>query len=1056
MRIRLCAFLLIWVGWMSGTPGRGQAVTTTVLASLPTGSVSVGTVVTLSAAIHDASGAVLSGEVTFLDGTKVVGTVPVVRGAAANYVPGTATLKKIFGAGGHTIRAVYAGTASEQTSTSSTGTLTVAAGAATPSAGLVYGTTRPFGQLTRLESVLLVDINNDGLLDLVAPQFGFSNVAIALGDPVSHGIFQPPTFISVPSPSIYYCAAGDLNGDGLPDLVTSGADGDSAYVILQDPAHPGSFLSPKYVGSSVAKPLIMDMNHDGIPDIVLYQAAGTFAAPGVTILLGDPQNPGSFLPATTTMISGSDIRSAASADMNGDGLPDIVIGNYTAQTVSVLLNDPAHPGSLLAKVDYPAGGSIFDLAIGDMNGDGLPDVVMGSVFAGVTVMLNNSASPGQLVAPHNYPVSATPAGGRSLGIAVGDIDGDGILDVVSGNYGPVFDVLPGRGDGSLLAATAYPTGPTPDTFEATAMAVGDIDGDGLTDVAVGQFYQNSAQIFLHQTDTPSLLITATDVSLSGTVVKQGASLTITIKVSSFSGTPPGSVTLYDSGGSGTYTPIATLPLDTTGTAVYTTNKLTLGFHDFQAVYSGSPAYAPSNSLIEQVVVIATPTTTLGLTGTPNPATLGQNVTFTATVSVTGNGAAPTGVVAFLDSGGSALVVVPLNAAEVAVFQTSSLIVGTHTIQASYSGDSNYASQSVTINEVIRYPAATLSLISSKNPAVAGQGVQFTATASATGPTPTGTVTFLDGGSQMGQVAVTANGTALFSTNSLTVGTHSIQAVYSGDANYNSQTAAVSEIILPAPTLTMLSASPNPAFLGVAVTLKAVVTGVGIPSGIVTFDDGALSIGTGSLDATGTAVLTVTTLQLGTHSLTAVFAGNSSGNTSVSSVVMEVIIPNPRDFVLTSDSPLTLRTEHHGAATVTVTPVGGLSDTVSIRCGAMPIYATCAVVPGEASIGNATAQSVSVKIETDQVVGYASLERRWGVVLACVFPCFLIGLSSGYRGRLRGLMLVLLLAGVAGGLIGCSGKYPLATPPGTYSIVISGHGQTTGLERTATLTLVVTP
>jgi hypothetical protein len=99
MRIRQCAFLLIWVGWMSGTPGRGQAVTTTVLASLPTGSVSVGTVVTLSAAIHDASGAVLSGEVTFLDGTKVVGTVPVVRGAAANYVPGTATLKKIFGAG---------------------------------------------------------------------------------------------------------------------------------------------------------------------------------------------------------------------------------------------------------------------------------------------------------------------------------------------------------------------------------------------------------------------------------------------------------------------------------------------------------------------------------------------------------------------------------------------------------------------------------------------------------------------------------------------------------------------------------------------------------------------------------------------------------------------------------------------------------------------------------------------------------------------------------------------------------------------------------------------
>jgi hypothetical protein len=568
---------------------------------------------------------------------------------------------------------------------------------------------------------------------------------------------------------------------------------------------------------------------------------------------------------------------------------------------------------------------------------------------------------------------------------------------------------------------------------------------------VGQFYQNSAQIFLHQTVAPSLLITATDMSLSGTVVRQGGSLTITIKVSSFSGTPPGSVTLYDSGGSGSYSAIATLPLDSSGNAVYTTSNLTLGFHSFQVFYPGNTTYAPSNSLIETVVVIATPTAALTLTGTPNPATVGQNVTFTATVSVTGNGSAPTGVVAFLDSGGSALAVVPLSAGGVAVFQTNSLIVGTHTIQASYGGDSNYASQSVTINEVIRYAPAVVMLSSSLNPAVAGQNIQFTATVSATGPVPTGTVVFLDGGRQIGQIAVSANGTAGLSTSSLAVGTHAIQAVYSGDSNYDSQSASLSQIVLAAPTLTALTVSPNPAYPGVAVTLKAVVTGVGIPSGIVTFDDGALPIGTGTLDATGTAVLTVTTLQLGTHPLTAIFAGSSSANASVSPVVSEMIIPNPRDFVLTSDSPLTLRTEHHGAATVTVTPVGGLSDMVSINCGAMPIYATCAVVPGQVSVGNGTAQSVSVQIETDQVAGYASLERRLGVVVACLFPCFLL-----YRGRLRGLMLVLLLGVAAGGVIGCSGKYPLATPPGTYSIVISGHGQTTGLDRTTTLRLVVTP
>jgi hypothetical protein len=217
--------------------------------------------------------------------------------------------------------------------------------------------------------------------------------------------------------------------------------------------------------------------------------------------------------------------------MNGDGLQDVVIGNYNAQTVSVLLNDPAHPGSLLPKSDYPSG-TMFDLCIGDMNGDGKPDVVLASFSSGVTILLGSPTNPGQLLPPHSYPVTATPSRGGSLGIATGDIDGDGILDVVSGTSGSSFDVLLGNGDGTLKVATAYALGPTPDTFEALSMAVGDVDCDGLTDVVVGQFYQNSAQIFLHQPSIIPLAVTATDMSLGATVVRIGDPLTITIKVSS--------------------------------------------------------------------------------------------------------------------------------------------------------------------------------------------------------------------------------------------------------------------------------------------------------------------------------------------------------------------------------------------------------------------------------------------------------------------------------------------------------------------------------------------
>jgi hypothetical protein len=694
---------------------------------------------------------------------------------------------------------------------------------------------------------------------------------------------------------------------------------------------------------------------------------------------------------------------------------------------------------------------MFDLCIGDMNGDGNPDVVLGGLFSGVTVLLGSPANSGQLLPRQNYPVTATPAGGRSLGIAVGDIDGDGIPDVVSGNYGSSFDLLLGNGDGTLKPATAYATGPTPNTFEATSMAVGDVDGDGLTDVVVGQFYQNSAQIFLHQPSVIPLAITATDMSLSATVVRVGDPLTITIKVSSFSGPPPGSITLYDSGGSATNSPIATLALDSTGTATYTTSALQPVFHDFLALFPGDSVYAPSTSLIENVVVNNVPTVTLKLSGAPNPGTLGQNVAFTATVAATGP--MPTGSVTFLDSG-TVIGFVPLTAGGVAVFNTSSLILGVHTIQATYSGNSNYASQMATVSEVIRYPPATVALSSSLNPATVGQSVTFTARATATGPGPTGSVIFQDNGTHISQVSLAGDGSAAFTTSSLNVGSHAIRAIYSGDSNYDSQSVTLTEVIAPAPTLTILSVSPNPAYVGQPVTLKALVTGAGSPTGNVAFLDGTTSIGNGSLNA-GTAVLTTTNLQLGTHVLTASFAANPSGGASSSVVVNEVIVADPRAYTLSSNSPLTLQTEHHGSTTVTATPLSGLSDTVSISCGSLPIYASCEVVPTQVSIGNGTSQNVTVKIDTDQVLGYASRDRHRLGILAFLVPCLFLGLSFRQRNiRLRGTLLG-ILAFLASGTVGCSGKYPMATPPGTYSIVINGHGQASGLDRTTTLTLIVT-
>jgi hypothetical protein len=238
-------------------------------------------------------------------------------------------------------------------------------------------------------------------------------------------------------------------------------------------------------------------------------------------------------------------------------------------------------------------------------------------------------------------------------------------------------------------------------------------------------------------------------------------------------------------------------------------------------------------------------------------------------------------------------------------------------------------------------------------------------------------------------------------------------------------------------------------------LKALVIGVRTSAGNVLFFDGTTSIGSSSLDATGTAVLTTTNLQLGTHPLTSTFAANSSWGASTSAVVNEVIIPNPRDYTLSPNAPLMLRTEHHGSMAVTATPIGGLSDTVSISCGSLPIYASCEVVPSQVSISNGTPQNVTVKIDTDQVLGYASMDRDLRAVVAVLLPCLFLGLPRGRRNIRLGVISLCLIVLLAGGIIGCSGRYPLATPPGTYSIVINGHGESPGLDRTTTLTLIVT-
>jgi hypothetical protein len=290
------------------------------------------------------------------------------------------------------------------------------------------------------------------------------------------------------------------------------------------------------------------------------------------------------------------------------------------------------------------------------------------------------------------------------------------------------------------------------------------------------------------------------------------------------------------------------------------------------------------------------------------ATQGAAVTLTATVAGTATGSnTPAGTVTFL-ANGSVIGTSPLGAGGIATFTTTDLPTGTVTLGATYNGDPNQfftASTATTVSYTITAPAGTQAsqvvLTSSANPLQSGASVTVTATVSAapaptgftlvTGsgstppPTPTGTVTFLDGGTALGTAALNSSGQATISSTALTVGAHTIRAIYNGDSTYKpSQTTAPSLIQFVQGTSTIptgitLAESVTSSFFTTPVTYTATVTssvpGTPTPQGTVTFQVGNTVLGTATLNSAGVATLTTGKTPVGAFNVTAVYSGDST-------------------------------------------------------------------------------------------------------------------------------------------------------------------------------------
>jgi hypothetical protein len=252
--------------------------------------------------------------------------------------------------------------------------------------------------------VVIGDLNGDGKPDLVLADFsGNGNAVVLFQDPTNPGQFLAPVNLSTGylTPSV---AIGDLNGDGKPDVVAANFDSNGnngrVSIFFQDPANPGTFRARVDfpAGAQPQAVRIRDVNGDGLPDLVVAnQGPGSdgTGSSGVSVLLQDPGHRGSFLAPVTYATQGGPIDVAV-ADLNGDGKPDLVVANLgpvPTGSVSVLLQDPAHPGVFLAATNYAGFGQPLSVAIADLNGDGHPDIAVADGNS-ATVMLQNAAKPG--------------------------------------------------------------------------------------------------------------------------------------------------------------------------------------------------------------------------------------------------------------------------------------------------------------------------------------------------------------------------------------------------------------------------------------------------------------------------------------------------------------------------------------------------------------------------------------------------------------------------------------------------------------------------------------
>ncbi len=379
--------------------------------------------------------------------------------------------------------------------------------------------------------------------------------------------------------------------------------------------------------------------------------------------------------------------SLATADFNGDGIPDLAVANYSGGTVSILLGNG--DGTFSQPAGITIGNTTFYVATGDFNGDGKPDLAVANGYYGSVVSIFLGNGDGTFAPAPGSPIVVAGPFDITEAIAVADFNGDGVLDLAAANDGEGYDpstvtILLGKGDGTFAAAATKPTvGESP-----TGITTGDFNGDGTPDLATANFHNNSVTILLGNGDGMFTEAAGSPIAvgnfpwtLSTADFNRDGKADLAVANNNYEQAAPGTISVLLGTGDGTFTQAAGSPIS----MGHTPESAAVG--DFNG--DGIADLAVANNGDDTMSIL------LGAgdgTFTPaavGPISVGDFPQSTVTADFTGSGISDFAVGNENDNVSVLLSI--LESATASVGSLSPPGPGAQQVVASYAGDSNYVS-----------------------------------------------------------------------------------------------------------------------------------------------------------------------------------------------------------------------------------------------------------------------------------------------------------------------------------------------------------------------------